>query len=66
VWYFSFTSSKEDATVTGIWRFIFGAAIGGGLGYALVLLAQPAGRTRPRFRTIDQAPAETSEERTAA
>jgi hypothetical protein len=49
------------------WRLFLGLAIGGGLGYALVLLAQPA-RRRParRWHTLYQAtPEQREEQRTA-
>jgi hypothetical protein len=50
-------------------RFVFGAALGLALGYALVLILAP--NLRPRrdpegFHTIYQAPPESTEERTAA
>lgn len=50
-------------------RFVFGAALGLALGYALVLILAPNLRTRrdaSGFHTIYQAPTENSDQRTAA
>jgi hypothetical protein len=48
------------------WRFLLGAAIGAGVGYAVVLLVQPAPKRRvPRWRTLYQASPEQREEQTA-
>jgi gas vesicle protein len=48
------------------WRFLLGAVIGAGVGYAMVLLVQP-GRTRgaTRWRTSYQASPEQREEQSA-
>jgi hypothetical protein len=46
------------------WRFLLGAAIGVGVGYALVLLMQTP--QKPRLRTIYKAPEELPEERLAS
>jgi gas vesicle protein len=47
------------------WRFLLGAVIGAGVGYAIVLLVQPAPRRRePRWRMSYQAPPEQREEQT--
>lgn len=46
------------------WRFFLGAAIGIGLGYAIMLLLQAP--EKPRLRTIYKAPTEKRDERTAA
>ncbi|HVP04190.1 MAG TPA: hypothetical protein VMT90_00800 [Dehalococcoidia bacterium] len=48
------------------WRFVLGAAIGVGLGYALALLVQPAPKRGERWRTLYQAAPEEREEQTAA
>lgn len=49
------------------WRFVLGAAIGAGVGYALALLVQPAPRKQAeRWRTLYQAAPEEREEQTAA
>jgi hypothetical protein len=48
------------------WRFLLGAAIGAGLGYAMVLLVQPAPKRRaPRWLTVYEAASEQREEQTA-
>ncbi len=48
------------------WRFFLGAAIGAGVGYAMVLLVQPTPKRRtPRWRTLYQASPEQREEQTA-
>ena len=50
-------------------RFVFGAVLGLALGYALILLLAPNLRSRREpggFRTIYQAPPESTEKRTAA
>jgi hypothetical protein len=48
------------------WRFLLGTAIGAGLGYAMVLLVQPAPKRRaPRWLNLDQASPEQREEQTA-
>jgi gas vesicle protein len=47
------------------WRFLLGAVIGAGVGYAMVLLVKPAPRRRaPRWRTPYQASPEQREEQT--
>jgi len=47
------------------WRFLLGAVIGAGVGYALVLLVQPARRRRaPRWRTMYHTSPEQREEQT--
>lgn len=47
------------------WRFVLGALIGGGIGYALALLVQPASRKQNgRWRTLYQAAPEEREEQT--
>jgi hypothetical protein len=47
------------------WRFVLGAAMGVGLGYALVLLLQPGNRRSRRLRVIYQAPREERKEQPA-
>jgi hypothetical protein len=50
-------------------RFVFGAALGIALGYALILLLAPNLRQRrdnSGFHTIYQAPSENSDQRTTA
>jgi gas vesicle protein len=48
------------------WRFFLGTAIGAGVGYAMVLLVQPAPKRRvPRWRTLYQSSPEQREEQTA-
>lgn len=55
------------AMIKQSWRFILGALIGGGIGYALALLAQPAPRKQAeRWRTLYQAAPEEREEQPAA
>ena len=45
------------------WRFFLGAAIGAGLGYALVLIIQPSARRKAqRWHTLYQATPEQREE----
>ncbi|MDP9181065.1 MAG: hypothetical protein M3O21_05015 [Chloroflexota bacterium] len=47
------------------WRFLLGAVIGAGVGYAMVLLVQPAPKRRaPRWRTLYRASPEQREEQT--
>ncbi len=47
------------------WRFLLGAAIGAGVGYAMVLLVKPAPRARPsRWQSLYEA-SEQTEEQTA-
>ena len=47
------------------WRFLLGAVIGTGVGYAMVLLVQPAPKRRgPRWRTMYRASPERREEQT--
>jgi hypothetical protein len=46
------------------WRFLLGAAMGAGLGYALILLLQPASK-RDQWRVLYQAPREEREEQPA-
>jgi hypothetical protein len=49
------------------WRLFLGLAIGGGLGYALVLLARPGQRRRSeRWHTLYQATPEQREEQPTA
>jgi hypothetical protein len=52
--------------IKSTWRFFLGAAIGAGVGYALVLLTQPARRNPPPgWRVLYQAGREEREEQTA-
>jgi hypothetical protein len=45
------------------WRFLLGAAIGAGVGYAMVLLVQPAPKRRgPRWLTLYHASPDQREE----
>lgn len=48
------------------WRFFLGAAIGAGLGYALVLLTHPGPKRKPeRWATLYRATPDKSEEHSA-
>jgi hypothetical protein len=47
------------------WRFLLGAAIGAGVGYAMVLLVQPGPKRRaPLWLTLYEASPEQREEQT--
>jgi hypothetical protein len=63
--FLSQTPESEDVHLAEFGRFVLGAAIGGALGYAIVLMFSPGRRREQGFRTIYRA-RETSEERTAA
>lgn len=52
--------------IKSTWRFFLGAAIGAGIGYALVLLVQPSRPSRtPAWRVLYEAGREEREEQRA-